>query len=271
MFSRAKTRQSRAASSNVAPIPEKQKTKQRDPVAPRHEPEEVHAQEPPKKRRNKMSFSTPKAEAEKPLRRSKRLSDEASQRDGSPQPPIRRKREKEANKPHPEQRVKRPPEINRTPDPPPVDSGEEHSATKISLPFADTPVIRKNKAMRQGKGGKGDRRSSLGMRGRRASSLIESGNSNGKPAQEERYWTDEGWKLISLLALPHSEVHAEDFYKHIESDGLTEPRRMRQLLTWCATRALEEQSRDSKNGQSGSDEQSAHMAGESNRTFYRRV
>lgn len=29
-----------------------------------------------------------------------------------------------------------------------------------------------------------------------------------------------------------------DFYKHIESEGLSEPRRMRQLLTWCATRAM---------------------------------
>ena len=57
---------------------------------------------------------------------------------------------------------------------------EDHSATKIALPFADTPVIKRNKAMREGKSGKGERRSSLGTRGRRASSLIESGSSNGK-------------------------------------------------------------------------------------------
>jgi kinetochore protein Mis13/DSN1 len=31
-----------------------------------------------------------------------------------------------------------------------------------------------------------------------------------------------------------------DFYKHIESEGLPEPRRMRQLLTWCITRALDQ-------------------------------
>lgn len=36
--------------------------------------------------------------------------------------------------------------------------------------------------------------------------------------------------------MPHNEVQIEDFYKHIES-GLIEPRRMRQLLAWCATRA----------------------------------
>jgi kinetochore protein Mis13/DSN1 len=47
--------------------------------------------------------------------------------------------------------------------------------TKIALPFADTPIIRRNKEMR-----KGERRSSLGMRGRRASSLIDSGTSNGE-------------------------------------------------------------------------------------------
>lgn len=46
-------------------------------------------------------------------------------------------------------------------------------ATKIALPFADTPIIRRNKEMRD------NRRSSLGMRGRRASSLIDSGKSNG--------------------------------------------------------------------------------------------
>lgn len=39
------------------------------------------------------------------------------------------------------------------------------------------------------------------------------------------------------LALPHDEVEAADFYKHIES-SLLEPRRMRQLLIWCGTRAL---------------------------------
>ncbi|KAL9117845.1 MAG: hypothetical protein Q9187_005615, partial [Circinaria calcarea] len=68
--------------------------------------------------------------------------------------------------------------------------------TKIALPFADTPIIRRNQEMRKGAGG-GHRRSSLGMRGRRASSLIDGGKSN-------------------------------------------EPRRMRQLLTWCGTRALGE-------------------------------
>ncbi|OHE91561.1 hypothetical protein CORC01_13158 [Colletotrichum orchidophilum] len=91
---------------------------------------------------------------------------------------------------------------------------EPVESAKITLPVSDTPVINRNKEMRK-KGG-GNRRSSTGMRGRRASSLIESGHN----------------------AIPHREVDAAEFYKHIESEGLMEPRRMKQLLTWCGERAL---------------------------------
>lgn len=87
--------------------------------------------------------------------------------------------------------------------------------SKIALPISDTPIINRNKEMRK-KGGKGNRRSSLGSRGRRASSLIESGQT----------------------ATPHREVNTTEFYKHIESEGLPEPRRMKQLLMWCGERAL---------------------------------
>ncbi|KAI9772993.1 MAG: hypothetical protein M1839_002263 [Geoglossum umbratile] len=89
--------------------------------------------------------------------------------------------------------------------------------TKIQIPFADTPVINRNKQLRQ-QHGQGHRRSSVGLRGRRASSLIDSGSA----------------------AIPHTEVDVKDFYKHISEDGLSEPRRMKQLLTWCGTRALGE-------------------------------
>ncbi|WQF88704.1 Putative kinetochore-associated protein Dsn1/Mis13 [Colletotrichum destructivum] len=91
---------------------------------------------------------------------------------------------------------------------------EPVESAKITLPISDTPVINRNKEMRK-KGG-GNRRSSTGMRGRRASSLIESGHN----------------------AIPHREVDSAEFYKHIESEGLMEPRRMKQLLTWCGERAL---------------------------------
>lgn len=46
---------------------------------------------------------------------------------------------------------------------------------KIALPFSDTPIIQRNKEFRQS-GIKGHRRSSIGLRGRRASSLIENGS-----------------------------------------------------------------------------------------------
>jgi kinetochore protein Mis13/DSN1 len=89
-------------------------------------------------------------------------------------------------------------------------------SAQIALPISDTPIINRNKEMR--KKGTGNRRSSLGMRGRRASSLIENGHN----------------------AIPHREVETSEFYKHIEAEGLVEPRRMKQLLTWCGERALSE-------------------------------
>ncbi|KAF1944025.1 hypothetical protein EJ02DRAFT_501795 [Clathrospora elynae] len=99
------------------------------------------------------------------------------------------------------------------------------NAQRIMLPFADTPVITRNKEMRKGNKD-GHRRSSTGLRGRRASSLIDSGMSN---------------------ALPHPKVEVPDFYKYIEQ-SLPEPRRMKQLLTWCGSRALPEKpSGDVKN------------------------
>jgi len=90
----------------------------------------------------------------------------------------------------------------------------DRESTKIALPFTDTPVINRNKELR--KKGTGGRRSSLGMRGRRASSLIDNGYN----------------------AIPHHQVETSQFYKHIEAEGLSEPRRMKQLLTWCGERAL---------------------------------
>ncbi|CAI6340957.1 unnamed protein product [Periconia digitata] len=106
-----------------------------------------------------------------------------------------------------------------------VSKKRDGGATKIMLPFADTPVINRNKEMRKASKD-GHRRSSTGLRGRRASSLIDSGMSN---------------------ALPHSEVEVSDYFKYIEQ-SLPEPRRMKQLLTWCGSRALPEKpSGDVKN------------------------
>lgn len=129
------------------------------------------------------------------------------------------------------------------------------AGTKVALPAADTPVIQRNKELRGAKSAKGGRRrSSLGMRGRRASSLIDSGASNGteisKPCEERQ-------SLTLLIALPHREVGTAEFFKHIADDGLPEPRRMRQLLIWCATRAL-----GNKPSGSHSEDQSTRLAGE---------
>lgn len=100
-------------------------------------------------------------------------------------------------------------------DVPRTRGGEKTSESKkIALPFSDTPIMNRNKEMRRKTGA---RRSSLGMRGRRASSLIDNGHS----------------------AIPHKMVDPAEFYKHIEAE-LVEPRRMKQLLTWCGERALSE-------------------------------
>lgn len=185
VFTRARSRNPRPSTSKITPIPEQAVAGTENGQHPevnnlvqRHE--EPDSKEPPKKRRTRMSFSTPNVRPEKPVRRSKRLSDEADRRDGSPQRKVGRKDDPQAEDAKRPQEVKRPPEQDKTPLPSQGDVEGDPSATKIALPFADTPVIRKNRAMRERKSGKGERRSSLGLRGRRASSLIDTGNSNGK-------------------------------------------------------------------------------------------
>ncbi|KAK3370230.1 Mis12-Mtw1 protein family-domain-containing protein [Podospora didyma] len=109
-----------------------------------------------------------------------------------------------------------------------VERGESLESRQIALPFSDTPIINRNKELRRKGGASGGRRSSVGMRGRRASSLIDNGHS----------------------ALPHREVDPAEFYKHISAEGLSEPRRMKQLLIWCGERALSEKPPHGKHGSS---------------------
>ncbi|KAF3761047.1 hypothetical protein M406DRAFT_267487 [Cryphonectria parasitica EP155] len=110
----------------------------------------------------------------------------------------------------------------------PENVDKDSNVTKIALPFSDTPINNRNKEFRKkgGAGAGGGRRSSMSMRGRRASSLIESGHS----------------------AIPHREVDPSEFFKHIEAEGLSEPRRMKQLLTWCGERALSEKPKHGTTG-----------------------
>lgn len=187
--------------------------------------------------------------------------------------------------------------------------------TKIPLPFADTPIIKRNKEMRKNSAEQ-HRRSSSGMRGRRASSLIDAGTSNGESVSANTsslqscasydhpinhstghdlnvVAAEDGARALSEslcegpdvalvvmkkrpqdivsqikpgsladvlmdVAVPHAEVETKEFYKHISQD-LMEPKRMRQLLTWCGTRALLEKPR----GNMDQDEASAVHAGKS--------
>jgi kinetochore protein Mis13/DSN1 len=80
----------------------------------------------------------------------------------------------------------------------------------VAIPLTDTPMIRKNQAMRE----EAQRRSSLGMRGQRMSSSLGRGE----------------------VTMPHSSVSSSLFYKHI-SPTLPEPIRAKHLLVWCAKRA----------------------------------
>lgn len=84
----------------------------------------------------------------------------------------------------------------------------------VSLPISDTPVIRRNQELRRKSG---VRRSSLGNRGKRVSSI---GN--------------------GFVAVPHDDVDPRDFYKHADSD-IPDPHRMKQILLWCSKRVLNSQ------------------------------
>ncbi|TID18715.1 hypothetical protein E2P81_ATG05697 [Venturia nashicola] len=215
---------------------------------------------------DKDTLPRPKAPAAKPTRT--RKLDE-------PKPPVPEKSKVVKTSKMEAPRPKKP-ELDRegSPDVAPTQLRVEkpRDGTKIALPFADTPVIRRNKEMRQQTKSK-HRRSSTGLRGRRASSLIESGTSNGRiihtystkyvsksaskivrfsslfseaesepqcddddDEHTEEYFTND---FLDYVAVPHADVSITDFYKHIEQ-SLPEPRRMKQLLTWCGTRALPE-------------------------------
>ncbi|KAI9015376.1 Mis12-Mtw1 protein family-domain-containing protein [Hyaloraphidium curvatum] len=83
----------------------------------------------------------------------------------------------------------------------------------MPIPVRDTPAIDRNKEMRN-KNPNGPRRSSLGSRGRRCSTTLH-----------------------GLCHIPHPDVSSSDFYRHIQDD-LSEPQKMKQLLAWCAERAM---------------------------------
>ncbi|KAI7343425.1 hypothetical protein KC354_g15665 [Hortaea werneckii] len=170
-----------------------------------------------KKTRRRFPTTPERENAEKPARRSKRLSSEnvpPEPQQSSPHKPAHAKSHaNQERSPSPDQAE--PVTVEKKRKRAANGGEEEEKIMRIALPFQDTPVIKRNKEMRK-TSAEGHRRSSSGMRGRRASSLIDEGRGT---------------------ALPHAEVSSEEFFKHISAD-LTEPRRMRVLLGWCGTRAL---------------------------------
>lgn len=193
------SKQSKARQASVEdtqPAPPRRVSKRKSSQIAVHQDEPAPAPPPPQRttrRRGRSSSEKPEEEKENPK---------------APNGTSRVERDMEFS---PEPAVSTPLEVHKGRG----KGGKASDSKKIALPFSDTPIINRNKEMRRKTGG---RRSSLGMRGRRASSLIDNGHS----------------------AIPHREVDPSDFYKHIEAEGLSEPRRMKQLLTWCGERALSE-------------------------------
>ncbi|KAF2716954.1 hypothetical protein K431DRAFT_168103 [Polychaeton citri CBS 116435] len=181
--------------------------------------EQQPPQSPQKKARRQLPTTPEHKAAEKSARRSKRKSAEYEPRTtASPHRPAHARSHAVTDGRSPSPSGARPVTVEkRRKAAGDDDRVEEEKVMRIALPFADTPVIRRNREMRKASSEKGNgRRSSGSLRGRRASSLIDEGRGN---------------------ALPHSEVPTSELYKHI-AEELTEPRRMRCLLGWCGSRAL---------------------------------
>lgn len=211
---------------------------------------------------------------------------------------------------------------------------KELGVERVLIPASDTPIIQRNKQFRND-GGAGQRRSSLGLRGRRASSLMDNGQvgtSHANVVVSFQHWDRNeyevfddgddyeenkenhhpmgmGWgsqeeegkdvprsthgnssEEVTLIgeeqqlrqsgspeddydlpppyypvsskvtvtkgnktdmrgkhtAEPHADLDPDSYWKHIDAD-MVEPRRMKQLLVWCAKRASNEQEKDIKN------------------------
>ncbi|KXT01516.1 hypothetical protein AC578_4520 [Pseudocercospora eumusae] len=243
-----------------------------EPPAPERVAEDAVPKTAQKKTRRRLP-TTPEAEEDvKRVRRSKRLSHEADEQAAAQPSPHRASHAKShANaERHVSPARGRPLTIEKKRKAG-NDGGEEEKVMRIMLPFADTPVQRRNKEMRKASGENG-RRSSAGMRGKRASSVIdegrghevsESSTSTASQTRSSRKSAHEAYpspdsdpgsspqlrhdahavreqcadQHVCATAMPHSEVPASEFFKHISAD-LTEPRRMRCLLGWCGIRLL---------------------------------
>jgi Mis12-Mtw1 protein family len=205
-FSRTRSKRTQAKQAQPEPVP-----------VPEPEVELVKAPEPPTTSRKRKTFvpspEPPPSKAGAPAkRRSKRISGEKPP-NGSVATPLkftrRKTRTAEPAPAPPEERDDSPALIGQD-----IQIEKSRNGTKIALPFADTPVIQRNKEMRA-KTKTTNRRSSSGLRGRRASSLIDSGTSNGR--QPRTYGTNSKVKrttnpqqFLSLLAEDEDSASSED-------------------------------------------------------------
>ena len=198
-FAFTRTRAKRAKANPALPS-----TVEEDKQEP--QPQSQSQSKPTKRPRKKSAtaIDAPVEESEpKVRRRSPRNSSEHEK--GSTDPPplqVRKRRKQRASSEmkgdHGGEILQPPPEAPRH------EASQDHTqpieitfdATKIALPFADTPRIQRNKDMRKTNAA---RRSSLGLRGRRASSLIDSGKSAGK----HRYFST----LRNLILIPTKQCH----------------------------------------------------------------
>lgn len=165
-----------APESAPAAEPEKEAEARQEPVA-----EAPLLKTVQKKTRRRLPTTPEREVIEKPTRRSKRISDERPAEAAASQPT-----------PHKSAHAQTHENGERSPSPGrgrPIsvtkkrsqgDEGRrETQVMQIALPFADTPIQRRNKEMRK-TSAEGNRRSSTGIRGKRASSVIDEGRGHGK-------------------------------------------------------------------------------------------
>lgn len=178
----------RTTKANTVPAPEP--IPEEKPAKPARAPEAQQAKATSRQKKKSIAALDPETSDSGRRRRSARISGDREQlevRPKVPHPPPAKPRTKKAVPVEKERKKQITPAPEAQPEPkgayaavqtPTGAKKRDPNAQRIMLPFADTPVITRNKEMRKGNKD-GHRRSSTGLRGRRASSLIDSGQSNG--------------------------------------------------------------------------------------------
>lgn len=132
-----------------------------------------------KKTRKRLPISPEREVSGNTVRRSKRISSEKDpEMQTSPQRPAHARSHANVNRsPSPARAA--PVTVEKKRKHGSTNQVEEEKVMTISLAFADTPIIRRNREMRKASKD-GHRRSSAGMRGKRASSVIDEGRGQGE-------------------------------------------------------------------------------------------